>query len=53
MEKVFINGERVTFILVNFKTTKGMEKEKWNGLLGKFIMDIGKMGFKMEKGKYG
>jgi hypothetical protein len=30
-----------------------MEREKCNGLVVKFIMDIGKMVFKTEKVKYG
>lgn len=50
-EKVHLNGQMEEFMLANISKTKSMDLVEFNGLMVKYMKDIGEKVFKMEKEK--
>lgn len=51
MEKVHLNGQMEEFMLANISKIKSMDLVEFNGLMVKYMKDIGEKVFKMEKEK--
>lgn len=51
MVKVHLNGQMEEFMLANISKTKNMGLVEFNGLMVKYMKDIGEKVFKMEKEK--